>query len=146
MTWLSKEEKKKRINKIRQFYGDRSRVELISKVYSNCPDCDYDPVKQESKDSACPTCLGKGRVSIDTTINLLAKIRWVDATEEELLKTGYLPRGGVTFTVDNIYESTIEDAEEIRIDGKEVRIKGKKYKGNPIVNRVTFFSEPIGGE
>jgi len=141
--WLSPYEKKKRINKIRELSSSETRVYLTKKAWSYCPDCEWDSVKEESKNSACAICGGIGRISVDTIISLLAKVRKLDPTEQALMKTGYLPRGEMTFTVDIIYEDTVDDAEEATIDEQEVKITGKRYRGHPEPNRITYYVESI---
>lgn len=141
--WLTKEERKKRINKIRELSGDENRLELVYIVWTPCGSCGFDPIKQEAKDSACLECGGSGRTATESIINLLAKVRWIDPMEETMMKTGYLPTGGVSFTVDSVFEPSVDSAEKIRVDGIEVKIVSKRYRGFPEVNRLTVIAEPV---
>jgi len=139
--WLSSKEIKNRINDIRKFTSDDDNVELIYETLTDCPDCDYDEIRQESKDASCPTCGGRGKIAIESSTFILAKIRWLDGIEKSLMGTGYLPEGRVSFTVDNIFESSVDDAEKIKINDRLIKIKSKSPRGRGGVNRITY----IGG-
>lgn len=141
--WLSARDRKRRINRIRELASDEQRVELVNIVYTDCPICGYDLIKQEAKDSACSTCGGTGKVGTETSIVLLAKVRWIDPMEETIMKTGYLPIGGVTFTIDSDFEDNVDGSEKILVDGIQVQIISKRYRGFPKVNRVTYDCEPV---
>lgn len=146
--WLNPDEIKKKINEIREETGDKNRIALVTVTESDCPDCEYDDVTNESKDSSCSTCSGIGKLQAESAVTLLAKIRWVTDPEDILMKTGVLPKGGVVFTIDNNYESnvdTIKDSgiDKILIDGIEVKIKKKGKKGSREVNRVKYYAEVI---
>ena len=144
--WYSSDEIKEQINEIRDLTGDSNRVYLITITEADCPSCEYNEVTHESKDSSCVTCGGSGKLPTESSVSLLAKIRWVNEIEANLMKIGYLPRGGVTITIDNTYESNIDNLtpiDRVEVDGIEIRIKGKKPKGYKKVNRTVFYAEPI---
>jgi hypothetical protein len=142
--WLSDNEIKKRINEIRDLTGDKDRISLITITESLCPDCEYNEITHESKDSSCSTCGGIGKLQAESAVSLLAKVRWVDEATANLEKIGYLPRGGAIFTVDSIYESNLDDLtpiDRVEIDGITVIVVARKYKGFKNKNRVTFYAE-----
>lgn len=142
-SWLTPEEIKDRIDEIRGLTSDKNRVELISAVLVDCASCLYDNIKQESVNPTCLTCGGKGKTSIEISINILAKVRWIDRTDEELKKTGYLPRGGVTFIISNDFEDTVNNTEKIKIDNILVKIVAKQPRGGKEVNRIIYYCETI---
>jgi len=141
--WLSSKDIKNRINNIRKLTSDDNNVELIYEALSDCPDCDYDEIRQESKDASCETCGGRGKVVVETSIFVLAKIRWLDGIEENMMRTGYLPEGRVSFTVDNIFETSVDEAAKIKIQSNLIKIEAKIPKGRGSTNRITYIGRTI---
>ena len=150
--WLTPDEIKTEINTIRSLTGDSGRISLIAITETDCPACEYNDLTHESKDSSCPTCNGRGKIPTESSVSLLAKIRWVNEIESVQEKIGYLPRGGVIFTIDINYESNVDTVDKgtppgkIEIDGITVRITGKDYRGYKIRNRVRYYAESISTE
>jgi hypothetical protein len=68
---------------------------------SDCPDCGYDPIRNESTDPYCTTCDGKGKVSTPTAFTIPSSIETEDDFVFSYTNAGRLTSGEILATIDN---------------------------------------------
>lgn len=65
-----------------------------------CPDCQYDPVTQQTTNIFCQTCGGRGFITQDHTITIPASIDYPDEFRYDYLPAGFALTGKIMVVID----------------------------------------------
>jgi hypothetical protein len=124
------------INEIRNAIG--RGVTFISKVESDCPTCEVDPVSNTSTDSFCPTCSGVGYLYTTSGYTVIAHITWGQADIINWQSVGQLFDGDCRIQVEYLPETieAINSCSYVIVDDKKMSIDKKILRGVQTINRI----------
>jgi predicted RNA-binding Zn-ribbon protein involved in translation (DUF1610 family) len=116
-------------------------------IKTDCPSCEYDPVRKESTDIACPTCGGKGML-------VTTKQARVPALFNDAPDIGHVDVGGVvdlhtlsatiTYKVYNLYKNYLKIRNRVYIDeDMEYEIERIEEHGFSSPGFITLFLRKI---
>jgi hypothetical protein len=78
------------------------KVVLNKIVKSDCPDCTYDPVRQESTDYNCQTCDGNGFTEVVEKTEIPVSIETLEDFRRDFSSVGILTEGQIYMTIDKV--------------------------------------------
>jgi hypothetical protein len=84
-------------------------VALYKIAKSHCPDCTFDPVRQESTDYNCETCDGTGFINSEQVFTIPASIEQEEDFKYDFSKAGKFIKGEIYLTIDSVEIKTVLD-------------------------------------
>ena len=78
---------------------DSETVHFIKQKRTDCPECVFDPINQESSNPFCPSCDGVGFISVEIKTPIVASVDRATGLEHIYQPGGRLQKGSVIMTV-----------------------------------------------
>jgi len=139
---------KKDINRLRECTSDGFEVNLLKETETDCSECDYDPITEESTDITCTACGGLGVTVTTVRIPLHAGVHYQDYSNQ-LENAGIVQNSTLTLDIsiddNDTYGAYINPMEKIEIDDVNYRVVSKELKGIGGNNRLLVKMEKITG-
>lgn len=76
------------------------KVRFYTSTNSQCPDCEYDPVRKESTNSSCPTCGGTGSITTYAYKEIDCSVETEKDFQYDFKQAGKITKGQIFVTVD----------------------------------------------
>ena len=103
---------------------------------SDCPDCGYDPVTEESSDPNCPTCGGIGKIYTDDIITVMdGNLRELSGESALRRDLGNISSGAVLLFCDVKYKAKIKLMYKIKV-GRDYYTTYKDADGKLIMRKL----------
>jgi hypothetical protein len=83
------------------------QVKVYRNTDSDCPTCQYDPVRKESTDPHCQTCDGKGRMIVEKFYSIPASVETEEDFKFDFSKAGKFIKGQIYLTIDSKELTTV---------------------------------------
>src|SRR5690606_34009262 len=87
-------------------------LKLCKVSESDCPDCNYDPVRKESTDPYCPTCDGRGKDVDEQIFTTPSSIETEEDFAFEYSNAGRLSKGQILATIDKLEIDTVLNSDK----------------------------------
>jgi hypothetical protein len=84
-------------------------ISLYVNTKTDCPDCDFDPVRKESTDPNCQTCGGVGKIITEVSYDIPASVEQEEDFKYDFSKAGKFLKGQIYATLDILEINTILD-------------------------------------
>lgn len=92
-------------------------IDLIQMVNTDCPDCTYDPIRQESTNPYCQTCDGKGVIQTQQKFTIASSVETEEDMTYQYRPVGRLVQGEIKATIDKTeISSTLDPKGQFNMD------------------------------
>ena len=123
------------INNIREAIG--RDITFITKIETDCPSCDINPVSNTSTNPYCPICSGIGYLYTLSGYTVGAHITWGKADITSWQSVGSTINGDCLVQVESLPETlnAINNSDYVVVEDKRLTIRKRIPRGTPTINR-----------